>query len=164
MEGDSVDQVALIDADCGIEVVLFGGSEDSIDQIGLDRWFRGAGNDQELVDIGNDYVPTFLARTAQLGAAVLDTNNPALVGSVGFYIDAIAGDYDMALLGSQIFQDAADCAPEFFAGIKQNDRFESVNSEYCPAKNVGGCLEGNVTEGIAFAWRGGYTSHRASAC
>ena len=111
LKGDRIDQVAFVDADRGIEMVLFGGSENPIDQIGFDRRFCGAGDDEELIDIGDDHVPTFLARAAQFRAAVLDTNNPALVGSVGFDIDAIAGDHNMALLGGEILKNASDGTP-----------------------------------------------------
>ena len=97
-----IDQVAFIDAYGRFDLILLGRRQDPIDQIRFDAGFRGAGHDEDLIDVRCDDMPAILARAAQFRRSRFDAYNPALVSGLRFDTDPIAGHDDMPLGGREI--------------------------------------------------------------
>jgi hypothetical protein len=81
-----------------------------------------------LVDICRHHVSAVFAGAAEFGSPRFDFEDPALISSVRFDFDSIAGDDDMPLLGRQILQDASDRAAKDAFVVGSNDGFEPVDS------------------------------------
>jgi hypothetical protein len=93
------DQIALVDNNGSWKVILFGGSKQSVDEIGLYGGFCGAGHYKQLIDVCSDYMASIATCSSQFGFSSFDANDPALIGTLGFDTNAIAGYDDVSLVG-----------------------------------------------------------------
>lgn len=129
LEGAWVDEIAFVDADACVDLVLFSSSEDTIDEIGFEIGLSGAGDDEQLIDIGSHDVPSIFAGPAEFGSSRFDSEDPSLFRPMGFDLDAVAGDNDVSLLGGEVFEDSSHSAAEDASIVGLCNGLEAVNSE-----------------------------------
>ena len=73
-----VDEIGLVEADHRSDASSFGSNDQPVDQSGLEVRFRGTPNNENLVDVGDDRMPTSPAQSAQCVSAGLDELNGRL--------------------------------------------------------------------------------------
>jgi hypothetical protein len=129
LEGAWVDEIAFVDADACVDLVLFGSGEDAIDEMGLEIGLSGAGDNEQLIDIGDHDVPSILAGPAEFGSSGFDFEDPSLFRPMGFDFDSVAGDNDVSLVGGEVLEDASHGAAEDASIVGFCDGLEAVDSE-----------------------------------
>ena len=81
-----------------------GADQKAVDQIRLQVGFGGAGDDQQLIDIGDDDLLAAAGRAAEHRAARLDALDDAFVSPGAAKQHEIAGGHDVPLIGAERFE------------------------------------------------------------
>ena len=104
MQAGGLDQIDLVDANQWADAPFFGGDQQTIDQMGLQPRLGGAGNDGQLIDVGDQDLLPPSHRAADAALPRLDPLNDPLTGVAvrdRAKLHPVAGRHDVALIGSE---------------------------------------------------------------
>ena len=131
-----VDQVGLVQDDDGADAAFFGGDQVAVDEGGLQGGLFEGGDDQDLVDIGDQDVFAAAVATGDGAVAAVDFFDHALVVATGAEPDDVADGDDVSAVDGEGFQDSTDAAAVGVAVVGQDHAIEAVDFDDAALRGI----------------------------